>query len=1595
MDYYVSLLNKISAGLAAIEESEVESLVSAIKEEFRKIPESDIFNQTSGIESVFSEIFEALLKVKLMYSIMAEISGDIYYRFGEYLLQQNSSGNTAIIKLMHSYLDAFRFTVFLQKIYGQRQWDELVAEIIEKSNYNYNVLFESRVKSYPGKTLFKVLRREKEKDISFLETKRRADHYQASIYRLFDALGSETEKSVSFLLENSLDMAILDIACLKGGIMNIMIPSNSVSQHVEIILNETKSPILFVHDEKQLIKIKNIKNNLPYLKKVIILIGTSAEDWVLSFREFQIKLSETDAVINHHYRNPSVFDKASVMYTSGTTGEPKGIVFSYLNIVYKRFCRAMAIPQIGETDKFICFLPLFHTFGRYLELTGCVFWAAEYIFMENPSVETMVSNMQNTKPTVLISIPKKWLQLYESISNRVDIESDSDIKIRDTISELTGGHLKIGLSAAGYLPPEVFEFFRRFGICLMSGFGMTEATGGITMTPVEKYVPNSLGKALPGIDIKIAEDGELLIKGKYVMIGYFGYTYEETFTPDGWFPTGDVMVEDSHGFIEIVDRKKDIYKNIKGETIAPQKIENLFQDFGTVKQVFLVGDHRPYNTVLVFPDKANPIIASMDEQTMRDYFASVVVTVNQFLAPFERILNFRIIDLPFTIERGELTNKGTFKRRVIEANYNYVIESMYESHYISLPVDGVEVRIPNWFLREIGCLSRDIIAGEKSIEIPKLMKSLKIACIDKSNYLYQVGNFAYIILLDYIDLQPFLINPIYWIGNLDLFEFTGHSIIQWHRSNEREKKFKFSYPADKVEATEHHRAIMKNLIIKEEKSLYGLSIAAAMLQSEDENMAIGGITYLSMLNKDESLPISRQTKVILRRPNLVKSLRIKRELFKVAISNTYGMELKNLIELYNRSSSDILDEAIMEVIIKLNNSTENYIAIQAVIKNEVNKWKDKRDISETSLPQLFKLLANFGISYPAKYDQIRLFLVRFQVDNEWQALTQLAREAREDLRTGFRKWLGKNQTIAVDIETGEEYEWKDVIIMEENVPEKDRERLIKAISETSLLREAVFIFYNGSIIRLNNILPGGVWISLIETEKHRNVYRVTIHTRLQGSFEIILNLNQNLDISLVKEEINWLILSGSRHYVEELIEDFGGYWDEYDIWSQKYLPRVTVAQYIRREIKKGEDQVTRLVNFMPFFVWNAAAAYINFWKLSGMRYTIKDVTPENIIIPNHDYQTGTRFVSFLNIEEKKSLGEIFRNFYETFVLRICEELDSFKDTDPWPFIFSGVINALGEKQGVFILKKYLDEFSGKDDQAVKQKLIDFIESTDEYGFVPKQLYFAVRRFHRWYGLNKEASLNAQAKMLSDLYETYNLQKLEESYPETRTRFFILTVFEDSSDSLKKVLNDIIKKQRNEEKSITAILSSLSHIISEFDLSERESFFLLRLSYPHLKPTDSAVLLSSKTEGIQTANLSISFEDSDGVPFKVRKPISPKEISKLHQIFIETNLMVNFRPEHEFLIAVSERGFIIGGLFYQVIDETTVNIEKIVVAMRYRRKGISVKLMNEFFSRMTDQKFEYVTTGFFRPEYFYRFGFKIEKKYSGLVKKLTTEIRKKV
>ncbi|HDZ58882.1 MAG TPA: hypothetical protein ENH47_02290, partial [Ignavibacteriales bacterium] len=1038
---------------------------------------------------------------------------------------------------------------------------------------------------------------------------------------------------------------------------------------------------------------------------------------------------------------------------------------------------------------------------RWLEMMGSIFWSAEYCFMENPSLDTMIANMQLVQPTIFISIPKKWIQLFEFISDNVDLEMDEQDKISDAVKATTGGMLKWGLSAAGYLSPDIFRFFQTYGIELMSGFGMTEATGGITMTPPGKYKENSLGKALPGIKVKLADDGEILIKGHYVMMGYFGTGREETFTNDEWLPTGDIMKMDDDGFIEIVDRKKEIYKNIKGETIAPQKIENYFNEFDSVKQVFLVGDHKPFNTALIYPDyeSENVPLKEMSEQQKQEYFSSLVVTVNKFLAPFERIVDFRIIDREFSAGEGELTLKGTYKRNVIDKNFSDLISTMYKRSYINIAAGNAKIRIPTWFLREKGSLNRDILPKDDGIKIPKIHSSLTIKKTSGEQNLFRIGSFVYKIDSRFVDMQTFFTNPFYWLGNKELLDFTGEAIFQWYRQNIAQVNLQYHSTAGSLPSENKLKEELQKIYINGEISLNGLHLSALLLQSENTDDHAIAISFLQKILSDDTTHHYKLALEITLRPNLTQLLDTRRSLFKAAAQKLKQDKFEKIFEQYLKLNYNFINKGIIDYLVETRRGEEIPDVVEHLLKSEIEKPGAQKPFNETPVASLLDLLEAYSINHPTSFKRVRRFIMRYAVFSDSEELKQKAEKTLNNLKAGLREWLGKNQTVAVDMETGDEYGWEDVLTFEDGIDAEDRLRMKNALIKTSVLREAIFLFSKSVLLRLDNILPGGVWVSHLETKPYKSIYRVTLQTRFQGAFEITIHLARNLPPAHIQEEIKWLILPATTITGERLLPKFGGYWDEYELWTEEFVPRESVKKFIQKTVRTSEDaQLQRLYYLWPYFVWNAAAAYMNFWKLTNYKIELANPLPENISIPTHDYQTGTLLYSVSKRIKSDSVADFFKNFYMLFVKETVDKYPFLEKKSIWNYIFSGVMEVGGEAKGIKLLKQFRVELKTgsffPDKEIVLERTNLFIRNIQLNGYIPKSLFFAIKRFHRWFELNKDAAFTAQAEMLYELYETYHLFKLEESHTSTRTVFFMETAFIDSQETFKNALREIAHKQ---------------------------------------------------------------------------------------------------------------------------------------------------------------------------------------------------------
>ena len=1489
-------------------------------------------------------------------------------------------------KTIHDFLELGHLPIINNEIFNSKnvdEWFDIIHKLIIKSKLTVGHLINQRARYYDNKICFKVINGNNIENYSYKEIW----HKIIQIGQALSYVESKNDNDivVGIFTENSLRGALIDLSCLSFHFPVVPIPVTTTAEHFDFIINNSEITHLFIGGNS----VQGILRDSKIDQSSLVIYHLDdhsdaiihADQWE-SFISKSIEYDEINVL--KRINDCDMKDISTVMYTSGTTDDPKGIVFTQENIISKRFARALALPSFCSNDIFLCFLPLYHTFGRYFELLGSIFWGARYAFAESPYFKSLLKDFQISKPSIFISVPKRWIQLMDH-ANSISLTDDNNDKNNNGISSITGGNLKFGLSAAGYLDPDVFHFFQDNNINLISGYGMTESTGGITMTPPDDYQPDSVGRPLPGIDTKIAEDGELLIRGSYVSSYYFSKTNNSTLK-NGWFHTGDIFKE-KNGHLYIIDRKKEIYKNTRGQTISPQKIENMFQDFDGISSAFLVGDGLEFNTLLIYPDYDTlPIEFSKENiSSIREYYSSLVQSVNSFLTPYERVINFAIIKRSF-INDEELTQKGTYKRKIIIKNFDAIISPMYQKNYVTLSYNEFQIYIPNWLLREKGVSRNDIYWDGSILSIRNNKNNIKIQWNDNSLI---IGNFTYNTNDNIIDLQSILICPELWLGNNSFTDFIGKSVFRIARF-EQTNSIKLQFPFNNKESSES----VKNIDDFEGAvDLYELHKSTDKLYNGDLK-AFAVYNRLFRSNHEE----------------------LKRIAFNILLSfrehDNISLRLRAIETILPELSGELFYELLFDTFKKYNDekSKDKFsINIQLLndehfkaILSQLGKYrKDLNTIEKVQLlfiQILLPFVADYGIYHPTKYIWARSELYWWQIVECPKRILSLAQKEHYKLINGFRSWIGPNRKLAINRNDDSEYNWKDVIIFDELIEPAIQEALLNAITNTALIKESIFLFYDHRLIELNDINPEGVWVTLLGKNHGKTVLRILVQTKNDDSYNFAININDNHEKEFIEEEIKWLIIMGSSIHGEKFIEEFGGYWPEYNLYTEEYIPGETLSQYLERNRNEIEENSApdRWQMRWLHFIWSGTAAYINFWWRSDKKVQIGDPSPKNLIIPEHDYTSGTRLISITNRKKTSEISNLLFRIYKNFIDDTENEYIGLKRMADWELIFSVIKQETKGKYGIPLIKQFKEEINNntyKKKTAKKygltdKRIDDFLLEVENEGVLTKRMVFAALRYERWLDLNQNATLKARTTILQELYQDYKLGELLSEYPETRVRFFLMTCLKDSNDNLKKLLSGLIKELRSKKVTEDDLQNRLHHIHENIKVSDEEKFFLTHLVFKHLAAADYIELVTMNEGDNSRVDLVMLCEDKDGNGYRIRPPFHPKEIARFHSILIKSNLEPIFQGDHEFLLIFDIKDRLVGGVYWkQSKKDTIAHFEWIVIRSNYRKKDLSNRLMDELFIRLKNKGIQHVIAGFFQEEFFYKHGFKIDRNFGGLVKNI--------
>jgi long-chain acyl-CoA synthetase len=547
------------------------------------------------------------------------------------------------------------------------------------------------------------------------------------------SLGYEPGEVVSILANTRKEWVFADLGALcAAGVVNGIYPTDAPAQ-VEYLLSDSGSVYVFVEDEEQLDKVLEVRDRTPGLRKIFVFdmegLDELNDPQVMSLEALRALGREYDAAHPGEWarrislREPA--DLAILCYTSGTTGKPKGAMISHGNIMATCAAYQASFPQ-NENDERMAFLPLCHIAERVGGEYHALYTGAVLNFVENP--ETVPENVREIAPTVFTAVPRVWEKFYSGVlislkqagvaqqwayklaigigyrqaklrEERKPVPARlalafwlARLLVLNNVRKVIGVHrAKILITAAAPISPDLVRWYMALGLEMLEAWGQTESCGAVTGNPRGGVKPGSIGPMMPPSEVKVSPEGELLVRGPGVFMGYLHQPEKTAETlKDGWLHTGDVGKVDAEGFFYITDRMKDIIITAGGKNITPSETENQLKFSPYITDAVVIGDKRPYLVALVMIDHENVERYAQDHAIPFSNYASLcrrpeiqdliqgeVDRVNKAFARAEQVKKFRLIEQKLTAEDEELTPTMKLKRTLVNDKYRDLIESMY------------------------------------------------------------------------------------------------------------------------------------------------------------------------------------------------------------------------------------------------------------------------------------------------------------------------------------------------------------------------------------------------------------------------------------------------------------------------------------------------------------------------------------------------------------------------------------------------------------------------------------------------------------------------------------------------------------------------------------------------------------------------------------------------------------------------------------------------------------------------------------------------------------------------------------------------------
>jgi long-subunit acyl-CoA synthetase (AMP-forming) len=1474
----------------------------------------------------------------------------------------------------HRYLDLTRRPAFLQALPDREAryaWADATFEIVALSRYDLQVMLSQRVGAHPEHPLFRELAGREARTWSYAEVARRLRLLAGAF--LDTAAG---EPRVAILAGNSLEGACCDLACLTHGLLVTPLSPHLNPEALAWILRTLEINLVVTETEEQRSNLEAALNHVGSSPGILLLDPEArlrrAGESHLEEATSRLGPEEVDGLLAARSR-PDLHDRATVMFTSGSTGMPKGVSFTLHNLITKRFARAAALPEVGEGEVLLSYLPLFHTFGRYLEMMGMLFWSGTYVFAPNPSLDSLLAGMREVRPTGLVSIPHRWQQIRERALAAMSA-GDKAERRETAFREIVGDRLRWGLSAAGRLEPAAFRFFQRHGVALNSGFGMTEATGGITMTPPGEYEDDSVGIPLPGITARLSEEGELQVRGPYVA----RYLDEaEDHGQEHWLKTGDIFHRRPSGHYEIVDRIKDIYKNSRGQTVAPAAVERLMDGVPGIRRTFLVGDGRDDNVLLIVPDREDPVLAaSPTAESTGEYFRQIITTANRELAPYERVVNFALLDRDFEAARDEVTPKGTLRRKVIERNFAKTIDGLYQKSFVELEHKGFRVRVPRWFYRELGVLETAIVVRGEGLLNRRTEALLRLESRPEGEGVL-IGDLVYRLEGDIVDLGLFARQPLLWAANPSLVAFCPCK-EGWELPLSRLS------PQVMLPPRREGRPVPQAVTPAGLRSgaLARVNERATVALFAPPDQALEAVTALeqALADADERLGplIRRRLEALARHP----ALEVRCLAYQILLLDEPTPDYAQAFPAFLHSGLPFLSAESIHAIAHARVETDRLDSLRRRLAHYRRhlSWPTTPEIRRV-LEDTFTLLDDFTRVHPEFYGTVRAELVSWVLHDADPELAEQAGEHFDRLATWFE---GRLEESAVDTEG---QPWRGKLVYQDRLTPSEIERLDGVLLGTTFLKEAMLLAFDGARFDFGDVPQEGIWVSRVFSLPTHRMYRVSVNTNAADHYDLLLVLRRDVDAASVRQSIRWMIALHSQTLGPPVVPRFACARSDLGAFCMAWVSDLSAWERIREFGARREVEARPGPRDWRNLFVRALSAFFTGWLHSDRRIVPGTVVPTNVTVPGPDYRRDVTVLSLAGWQPYGGPLSLVRPMHRNFFRRTAGHYPEAREHLDVGWIFEACVEALGVEEARGFLSALREEFNATRPTGLEAQLRPALErslaSLGVEHYVPLAVRCAVERYRAWEAANADATPEARQQQIDDLYRLYDVARFGVA---ARYILYRRTYFARSAPVVTEAFDRLLQEMFERPGARPTRMLELPVLQATLDRPE-DRLVLSRLVFPGAelsRPLDVAAV-GERDRAHARVVVTSHLADNQGLEYRVREPIAPSEIGRLLRLFLGLGLPIKVVPGQLYYVVLNKEDQIVAGICYRQPEPTVACLDGIVRSSSLKGRGLSSRLLDDYCSRMATRGVEVVSTHFVSREFFGEHGFRVDRRWGGLVR----------